>query len=163
MLLWSLFPSWALCLTFIITSSRANYLGFPATQVPSSQNGDSSTAESILVLPRSLQYQHQNRNQEEAKTGSRKRGVALTEGLHLILRHQQSAIVPGISCAGTLKGFWQLLSMKALYNGALSEPTKELFTFTEGNLQATFSSLGTQISWAFVQQAAMDFVGQVGQ
>ena len=79
----------------------------------------------------------------------------------VIYFHPQSAIIPGASTAAALRGFWQLVSMKALYNNAFHEQKQQLFTISQGILQATFSSLGADIPWYFVSDFAIKMSGMV--
>ena len=97
----------------------------------------------------------------EAIAALLKRNDAAPKGYHLIHRRQQSALIPGASGIAALKGFWQTISMKALYNNVLGEAPKSLFTISKGILQATFSCLGQEVPWDFVQSFAMNVVGMV--
>lgn len=108
-----------------------------------------------------LQRHYHDQSHVDATRAASKRTVASDRGFRLVHRYQQSAIIPGASGAAALKGFWQLVSMKALYNNALGEKQEQLFTITEGVLQATFSCFGSEIPWGFVQDFAMKLAGMV--
>ena len=71
--------------------------------------------------------------------------------------------MPTIASATALKGFWQTISMKALYNAWADETEQALLTMTEGILQATFSSLGRTVSWKFIQDFALEAAEAVQQ
>ena len=85
----------------------------------------------------------------------------LFPGYKFLTRHQQSAIIPIVGGAAALKGFWQTISLKAIYNDWASETPSALFTITEGLLQATFSGLGHDVPWLFVRNFAMDAAAAV--
>ena len=101
------------------------------------------------------------KSHHEATAAMVRRTVPSFKGYQLLQRRQQSAIVGTVSGIAALKGFWQRISMKALYNNALGEQPKHLFTITEGILQATFSCLGQEVPWDFVQDFSMKLVGMV--
>lgn len=100
---------------------------------------------------------HQSLGDEEHNTAIAPRGKSGISVMNckLLARHQQSAILPTVIGAAALKGFWQIVAMKALYSDAFKDPHRALFTITEGALQATFSCLGQPVPWDFVQNFAM--------
>lgn len=129
---------------------------------------DHSDDNNLLVGERHIDYESSlsvpedhNQFDERAATSLNKRTETLTNCCQLIQRYQQSAIVPTVSSIAALKGFWQTISMKALYYSAFGEEPKYLFTITEGVLQATFSCLGQEVPWDFVRLFAMKLVGMV--
>lgn len=109
----------------------------------------------------SLPNRYTDQHHDEATPALVKRTKAPIGGCQLIQRYTQSAIVPTVSSVAALKGFWQTISMKALYNSASGEAQKSLFTIKEGVLMATFSCLGQEVPWDFVQDFAMNLVGMV--
>ena len=157
------------CLPALLVSWCVSFLGSSVgnplriIQSPGSPNNGISEAKTDLdsAFSNSLQHQHHRRPLQEGTRDLQQRTPGPSEGLELYHRYQQSAILPGVSSAAALKGFWQLISIKALYNNAQGVQAEHLFTITEGVLQATFSSLGHEFPWYFVQDLAMRLAGMV--
>ena len=75
-------------------------------------------------------------------------------------RHQHSVIYPSVLTVNALVGFWQKVALETIYRDGLEAP-KTLFTFTQGQLQATFSCLGSSIPWKTVQEVAFRVIQSV--
>ena len=77
----------------------------------------------------------------------------------LLQRHQHYLIYPSILTVNAVIGFWQKIALETIYMAGQAPET--LFTFTQGQLQATFSCLGRAVPWNTVYDVAMRVIQSV--
>ena len=78
----------------------------------------------------------------------------------ILRRHQHFVIYPSVLTVNALIDFWQKVALETIYKDG-SEAPKTLFTFTQGQLQATFSCLGSTIPWKTVHDVAFRVIQSV--
>ncbi len=97
------------------------------------------------------------------RLGKRVRDIVPIARCKLLSRHQIAVVLPTLAGVMALQNFWRTIAFNAIHShNGLKQPT-ELFTFTQGQIQATFSCLGQPVSWDFVHDFAMNAVGSVGE
>ena len=78
----------------------------------------------------------------------------------ILQRHQHFVIYPSVLTVNAIVGFWQKVALETIYK-AVSEAPNALLTFTQGQLQATFSCMGTTIPWNTVHDMALRVIQSV--
>ena len=78
----------------------------------------------------------------------------------LLRRHQHYILYPSVLTVNAVIGFWQKVALETIYKASQEAP-KTIFTFTQGQLQATFSCLGIAVPWNTVHDVALRVIQAV--